>query len=96
MSDDAVPMVQVSLATASDGVYERLVGVLRSVDAEIVRAFESTTPDRAGSGVEEYTIIVGGLSVEVVRMVCSGFVNRFRLAQVMVDGELIAGPHVIR
>ena len=88
-------MIQVSLATAHDALYAQLLDVLRSVDLEIVRAFESTTPERAGSGVEEYTIIVSGLSQDAVKLVCSGFVNRYRLALVMVDGDRVAGPRVI-
>ncbi len=88
-------LVQVALAAADEGLFERLCSVLRGADGQIVRAFESTRPEHAGSGVEEYTIIVAGLSVEAVTLVCSGFVNRFRLAQVEVEREVVAGPRVI-
>jgi hypothetical protein len=90
-----LPMVQVALATEHEGVFERLVDALRSVDAEIVRAFESTTPALAERSIDEYTIIVAGLTAEAVTLVCAGFVNRLRLARVEVDGEVIEGPRVI-
>lgn len=88
-------MIQVALATDNEAILGRLVDALRISGGEIVRSFESTRPARVESPLDEYTIIVDGLSRDAVTLVCTGFVNRFRLAQVEVDGTSIEGPRVI-